>query len=207
MSDVPAERSQDVRIIRARRYAVKPMSVDEAALEVGETDGRVHGFPQRDGRNDHGDLPASRRESRADRAGSVAWTGQLDTTPARPSTHIAGHAATSGIAIEHRAIDRALEVIESDERAVRDRGGPPQAAARNARPLESNCSADGAESSARSPARTFRRPASRWPASTSTFSPRESSSSARARCGISKASIAPRDCRSSARCSATTSPA
>jgi putative sigma-54 modulation protein len=37
MSDVPTEPSQDVRIIRARRYAVKPMSVDEAALEVGET--------------------------------------------------------------------------------------------------------------------------------------------------------------------------
>jgi putative sigma-54 modulation protein len=27
-----------VRIIRARRYAVKPMSVDEAALEVGGGD-------------------------------------------------------------------------------------------------------------------------------------------------------------------------
>jgi len=30
----PPER--DVRIIRARRYAVKPMSIDEAAVEVGE---------------------------------------------------------------------------------------------------------------------------------------------------------------------------
>jgi putative sigma-54 modulation protein len=27
----------EVRIVRARRYAIKPMSVDEAALEVGET--------------------------------------------------------------------------------------------------------------------------------------------------------------------------
>jgi putative sigma-54 modulation protein len=27
--------SQDVRIIRARRYAVKPLSIDDAALEVG----------------------------------------------------------------------------------------------------------------------------------------------------------------------------
>jgi putative sigma-54 modulation protein len=26
-----------VRIIRARRYAVKPLSVDDAALEVGQT--------------------------------------------------------------------------------------------------------------------------------------------------------------------------
>jgi putative sigma-54 modulation protein len=33
-----AERDAGTRIIRARRYAVKPMSVDEAALEV--TDGR-----------------------------------------------------------------------------------------------------------------------------------------------------------------------
>jgi hypothetical protein len=32
------EESQQVRIIRARRYAVKPMSVDEAALEVGGGD-------------------------------------------------------------------------------------------------------------------------------------------------------------------------
>jgi putative sigma-54 modulation protein len=31
-----AEQGQTVRIIRARRYAVKPMSVDEAALEVGD---------------------------------------------------------------------------------------------------------------------------------------------------------------------------
>jgi putative sigma-54 modulation protein len=34
---VPAEEGQVVRIIRARRYAVKPLSVDEAALEVGDT--------------------------------------------------------------------------------------------------------------------------------------------------------------------------
>jgi putative sigma-54 modulation protein len=34
---VPADEGQVVRIIRARRYAVKPLSVDEAALEVGET--------------------------------------------------------------------------------------------------------------------------------------------------------------------------
>lgn len=33
---VPAEEPQQIRIIRARRYAVKPMSVDEAALEVAE---------------------------------------------------------------------------------------------------------------------------------------------------------------------------
>jgi putative sigma-54 modulation protein len=32
------EERQQVRIIRARRYAVKPMSVDEAALEVGGGD-------------------------------------------------------------------------------------------------------------------------------------------------------------------------
>jgi putative sigma-54 modulation protein len=31
----PAEATQDVRIIRARRYAVKPLSIDDAALEVG----------------------------------------------------------------------------------------------------------------------------------------------------------------------------
>jgi putative sigma-54 modulation protein len=30
-----AEVTQDVRIIRARRYAVKPLSVDDAALELG----------------------------------------------------------------------------------------------------------------------------------------------------------------------------
>jgi len=35
--DVPAESTQDVRIIRARRYAVKPLSIDEAALEVAQT--------------------------------------------------------------------------------------------------------------------------------------------------------------------------
>ena len=33
---VPGEEPQQIRIIRARRYAVKPMSVDEAALEVAE---------------------------------------------------------------------------------------------------------------------------------------------------------------------------
>lgn len=32
----PADNEQQVRIIRARRYLVKPMSVDEAALEVGD---------------------------------------------------------------------------------------------------------------------------------------------------------------------------
>ena len=30
-----AEPTQDVRIIRARRYAVKPLSIDDAALEIG----------------------------------------------------------------------------------------------------------------------------------------------------------------------------
>ena len=35
--EVAAEAAQDVRIIRARRYAVKPLSIDEAALEVAET--------------------------------------------------------------------------------------------------------------------------------------------------------------------------
>ncbi len=34
--DVPPEPTQDVRIIKARRYAVKPLSIDDAALEVGE---------------------------------------------------------------------------------------------------------------------------------------------------------------------------
>jgi putative sigma-54 modulation protein len=34
---VPADETQVIRIIRARRYAVKPLSVDEAALEVGDT--------------------------------------------------------------------------------------------------------------------------------------------------------------------------
>jgi putative sigma-54 modulation protein len=33
--EVAAEPAQDVRIIRARRYAVKPLSIDDAALEVG----------------------------------------------------------------------------------------------------------------------------------------------------------------------------
>lgn len=33
---LPPEDGQPVRIIRARRYMVKPMSVDEAALEVGD---------------------------------------------------------------------------------------------------------------------------------------------------------------------------
>lgn len=32
----PAAEAQEVRIIRARRYAVKPMSIDEAALEVAD---------------------------------------------------------------------------------------------------------------------------------------------------------------------------
>jgi putative sigma-54 modulation protein len=32
---LPADDGQVVRIIRARRYAIKPLSVDEAALEVG----------------------------------------------------------------------------------------------------------------------------------------------------------------------------
>jgi putative sigma-54 modulation protein len=31
-----ADTTQEVRIIRARRYAVKPLSIDDAALEVGE---------------------------------------------------------------------------------------------------------------------------------------------------------------------------
>ena len=35
-SVLAAEEPQQIRIIRARRYAVKPMSVDEAALEVAE---------------------------------------------------------------------------------------------------------------------------------------------------------------------------
>jgi putative sigma-54 modulation protein len=35
-ASIPADDAQVVRIIRARRYAVKPLSVDEAALEVGE---------------------------------------------------------------------------------------------------------------------------------------------------------------------------
>jgi putative sigma-54 modulation protein len=34
--EAPVEPSQDVRIIRARRYAVKPLSIDDAALEVGQ---------------------------------------------------------------------------------------------------------------------------------------------------------------------------
>ena len=34
--EAPVEPTQDVRIIRARRYAVKPLSIDDAALEVGE---------------------------------------------------------------------------------------------------------------------------------------------------------------------------
>jgi putative sigma-54 modulation protein len=33
--EVAADGGQDVRIIRARRYAVKPLSIDDAALEVG----------------------------------------------------------------------------------------------------------------------------------------------------------------------------
>jgi putative sigma-54 modulation protein len=32
---VPAPESADVRVIKARRYPVRPMSIDEAALEVG----------------------------------------------------------------------------------------------------------------------------------------------------------------------------
>jgi putative sigma-54 modulation protein len=36
-SSVPADETQVIRIIRARRYAVKPLSVDDAALEVGDT--------------------------------------------------------------------------------------------------------------------------------------------------------------------------
>jgi len=36
-SVAPSDETQVVRIIRARRYAVKPLSVDEAALEVGST--------------------------------------------------------------------------------------------------------------------------------------------------------------------------
>lgn len=35
--DLGADGRQDVRIIRARRYAVKPLSIDEAALEVPES--------------------------------------------------------------------------------------------------------------------------------------------------------------------------
>jgi putative sigma-54 modulation protein len=35
-SAAPTEDNQQIRIIRARRYAVKPMSVDEAALEVAD---------------------------------------------------------------------------------------------------------------------------------------------------------------------------
>ncbi|HEX5108042.1 MAG TPA: ribosome-associated translation inhibitor RaiA [Vicinamibacterales bacterium] len=36
-TSIAADETQVVRIIRARRYAVKPLSVDEAALEVGST--------------------------------------------------------------------------------------------------------------------------------------------------------------------------
>jgi putative sigma-54 modulation protein len=36
LPEAAADGSQDVRIIRARRYAVKPLSIDDAALEVGE---------------------------------------------------------------------------------------------------------------------------------------------------------------------------
>jgi putative sigma-54 modulation protein len=32
----PAETSQDVRVIRARRYPVKPLSIDDAAQEIGD---------------------------------------------------------------------------------------------------------------------------------------------------------------------------
>jgi putative sigma-54 modulation protein len=35
--DALAAEPQEVRIIRARRYAVKPMSIDDAALEIGNT--------------------------------------------------------------------------------------------------------------------------------------------------------------------------
>ena len=35
-AEAPVEPTQDIRIIRARRYAVKPLSIDDAALEVGE---------------------------------------------------------------------------------------------------------------------------------------------------------------------------
>src|SRR5688572_10544984 len=33
-ADTPLEPTQEIRIIRARRYAVKPLSIDDAALEV-----------------------------------------------------------------------------------------------------------------------------------------------------------------------------
>jgi len=34
--EIAADTSPEVRIIRARRYAVKPLSIADAALEVGE---------------------------------------------------------------------------------------------------------------------------------------------------------------------------
>ena len=35
-AEAPVDATQDIRIIRARRYAVKPLSIDDAALEVGQ---------------------------------------------------------------------------------------------------------------------------------------------------------------------------
>jgi putative sigma-54 modulation protein len=35
-AEAPVEATQDVRIIRARRYAVKPLAIEDAALEVGQ---------------------------------------------------------------------------------------------------------------------------------------------------------------------------
>ncbi len=35
VTEAAADVTQDVRIIRARRYAVKPLSIDDAALEIG----------------------------------------------------------------------------------------------------------------------------------------------------------------------------
>ena len=60
------------RIVRATRYPVKPMSVDDAALRVDGGGGVVPGVPQRGHRSGQHPLPSQGRQPRADRAGLVA---------------------------------------------------------------------------------------------------------------------------------------
>ena len=79
------------RVIRATRYAVKPMSVEDAALRMEETRRSVHRLSQpRVGVGQHR-LPAQRRQSRADRAGLRSGSRDLPivasfmTAPTRPA--------------------------------------------------------------------------------------------------------------------------
>ena len=79
-----ARRPRCRAIVRATRYAVKPMSIEDAALRVDGGSESVRRVPQRRDRRGQHPVPAQGRQSRTDRAGlSAATTSPRSSTPCR----------------------------------------------------------------------------------------------------------------------------